>query len=322
MSKYCNHIQPPTSKYWDDFDRRAKETVKYILNGQTPPVRRVALYVTDACNFKCRYCNHTQAPKSMTKETFDATLSLYGKDVIYHITGGEPSMVTWLYPAIAERHLQGYTINLNTNCYIIPPAPHVKRLKVSLDDYYSRDWDFLVGVSGAHRQVVRNIKWACNYTDLSITFTMSKANYKKTVYFADWAQHMFYNDGLYAIFFSVYKGTNPEYAWDNEAVNDFWDNYRPYLIDVLDDESRALFLETMDEKRRLMQGIRFEGNIKQNDCYLAMSERVVGPDGNVSNCSHLYRDGIRNLSHIKHEKCQYGCNRRLVKFNQEVESKL
>jgi organic radical activating enzyme len=256
----------------------------------------------------------------MAKETFDAMLSVYGKDVIYHITGGEPSMVKWLYPAIAERHLQGYKINLNTNCYIVPPAPHVGRLKVSLDDYYSRDWDQLVGISGAHRQVRRNIKWACKHTDLSITFTMSKANYKKTCYFATWAQEMF--PDMYAMFFSVYKGTNPEYAWDDKSVNDFWDNYRPNLIDTLDAESRALFYETMDEKKRLLQGIRFESNVKQNDCYLAMSERVVSPDGNVSNCSHLYRDGIRNLSHVKHPKCQYGCNRRLVKFNQEVEAKL
>ena len=41
-----------TSKYWDDFQIRADETVKAIQNGKKPKVRRVACFITDKCNFK------------------------------------------------------------------------------------------------------------------------------------------------------------------------------------------------------------------------------------------------------------------------------
>ena len=57
-------------------------------------------------------------------------------------------------------------------------------------------------------------------------------------------------------------------------------------------------------------------------CYLSMSERVISPSGQESFCSHLYRDGIMNTEPNKHEKCKYGCNQRLVKFNEEVAFRL
>jgi hypothetical protein len=53
-----------------------------------------------------------------------------------------------------------------------------------------------------------------------------------------------------------------------------------------------------------------------------MSEKVFDSQGNEYSCSHLYRDGVRNSAPEKSDKCSYGCNRRLVDFNKEVETKL
>jgi hypothetical protein len=89
----------------------------------------------------------------------------------------------------------------------------------------------------------------------------------------------------------------------------------------LDEESKALFNETVQEKFRIMQGVRFPENIGDR-CYLSLSERVFSPSGEMSACSHLYRDGIRNKPGEKHEKCKYGCNRRLVNFNEIVNDQL
>ena len=119
------------SKYWDDFERRIDETVTAIKFGQLPPVRRVAVFITDACNFRCNYCNHTRTPKMMKQEVFEQILAKYGESAIIHITGGEPSVVPWLYPLL-ETLPDKYRIHLNTNAYIKPPAKFVKRLKVSL----------------------------------------------------------------------------------------------------------------------------------------------------------------------------------------------
>ena len=53
-----------------------------------------------------------------------------------------------------------------------------------------------------------------------------------------------------------------------------------------------------------------------------MSERVFDSSGNEYRCSHLYMDNIFQTTSDKHEKCLYGCNRRLVEFNKIVSSQL
>jgi hypothetical protein len=57
-------------------------------------------------------------------------------------------------------------------------------------------------------------------------------------------------------------------------------------------------------------------------CYLSMSERVYDWNEEKFNCSHLYRDKICHKDTKKRLQCSYGCNRRLVKFNEEVKKLL
>jgi hypothetical protein len=105
-------------------------------------------------------------------------------------------------------------------------------------------------------------------------------------------------------------------------AQEIFNEYIPMMLRILDPESAALLSETVDEKRRLTQGVRFEQNAVNGTCYLSMSERVINPDGQEFTCSHLYRDGINMVAPYKHTKCQYGCNRRLCAFNEEVEKRL
>jgi len=90
----------------------------------------------------------------------------------------------------------------------------------------------------------------------------------------------------------------------------------------LNPESLELINETIDEKLRLIQGVRFPENKRENSCYISMSERVISPSGEIFRCSHLYRDKINHKDSEKHEKCLYGCNRRLISFNEEVERRI
>lgn len=311
-----------TSKYWDDFERRAVETAECLRTGEKPPVRRVAIFITNRCNFRCSYCNHTRSPATLPPEKFYDLFHRYGKDCIYHITGGEPSVVAWLYPAIYNLGLKGYRINLNTNCYIQPPAYFIERCKVSLDSFSAEECNNLYGVPRAFETVCKNIKIASKDCDLSITFTMGAHNYRKAPLFAWWSLREFPDQ--MATFFSIYKGTDPRFAWTEDTVEDFWTNVRPLLIENLGDtESGELFHETCTTKRRVSQGTRFiENSVVGKPCYLSLSERVVSPTGKIYGCSHLYRDGIYTNDGRKHEKCSYGCNLRLVKFNEEVERRI
>ncbi len=308
-----------SSLYWDAFESRAKNTVFNILNNKVQKVERVAVFVTNKCNLACRYCNSRDNNNEMKQEKFIEIVEKHN-DAIIHITGGEPSVVRWLYPTMEElnKKYPKISFHLNTNAVLTPPT-FVKRLKVSLDSANADFWNDLVGRRGAFEKVVNNIKNAIPTTVVSITFTMSKANYKEIPRFIKYTRKEF--SGLYALFFSVYKGTNPEFAITDEVANDFFTNIKPIMDAELDEESRNLLNETMDEKMRVMQGVRFPEN-NNGVCYLSLSERVYRHDGTESACSHLFRDGILNRPGEKHEKCNYGCNRRLVAFNELVERKL
>jgi molybdenum cofactor biosynthesis enzyme MoaA len=303
------------SLYWDDFERRANETVVALSEGRLPPVRRVAVFITEKCNFKCSYCNHQRSTASLSEEQFLSLLDKYGETALFHITGGEPSTVPWLYDVL-ERCGDAYRFHLNTNAYIYPPARNVKRLKVSLDAVSGERWNQLVGRPGAFERVLAHIKRASQRTVTSITYTMTRKNYRETPEFARFIAREV--PELYAIFFSVYKGTNPDYLFHFEDVEEFFNVVMPELQQELNEESQALLAETMDEKLRLVQGVRFPQN-KEGICYLALSERVISPCGEEFRCSHLYRDGVFSTDTMKHEKCLYGCNRRLVMFNELVD---
>jgi len=307
------------SKYWDDFERRVEETVSSLKNNQDATIRRCSVYITNKCNFKCKYCNHQKNQEELSETNFLKILEKYGQKSIIHITGGEPSTIDWLYPLI-KKCGKNYTINLNTNAFIPPPFEVLNRLKVSLDYFEEKYWDCLVGKAGAFKEVVKNIKEASKYSTTSITYTVTHDNYHKVVDFVKFCNREFKD--LYAVFFSVYKGTNPLFVMTDEDVEIFFNDLLPILKNELLPESLSLLTETIDVKGRVLRSTRFPENIENTPCYLSMTERVISPKGDEYTCSHLFRDGIFSTNPIKYEKCKYGCNRRLVKFNQEVEEKL
>ena len=306
------------SKYWDDFELRARETVGCLDNHLTPPVRRVAVFVTQRCNFRCDYCNTKFEPKTMSERCFRETMAQYGREAILHITGGEPSVVPWLYPLIEEN--SGWCrFHLSTNAYIMPPYRHIKHLKVSLDSPDEKYWNKLVG-RDAWRTVVDNIAEASEHTVTSITYTLTAENYRQALDFSKFARKEF--PSLYVLLFSVYKGNDLRFKFAPGQVDDFFGRVYPCLLEGLNKESAALMRETLSEKRKLLAGVRFPENNLDEPCYLSMSERVIGPDGVESFCPRLYRDGIIGTGSKKCPQCQYGCSQQLVDFNNLISNRL
>ena len=302
------------SLYWDDFERRIKETVNHIKYGKSLPIRRVSVFVTNKCNFRCAYCNMKFGNTVLSESKFDEIVKQYGDTAIIHITGGEPSLVPWLYPYV-EAHT-GVKFHLNTNAFIAPPN-NIRRLKVSLDSEDSEYFNGLVNSKGAFSNVYTNIKEQCKKTVVSITCVLSKETYKKSPEFMKFCRQSF--PGVYAVFFSIYKGNNERFKFGKEDIDIFFKEVVPKLEEEMDKESLALFQETIDEKIRLIQGVRFPENDLALPCYLSLSERCFNWNVEMGTCSHLFRDGIRETEcGKKHEVCRYGCNRRLVEFNQLV----
>jgi len=306
-----------TSKYWDDFEKRIKETVEAIKENKVVPVRRVAIFITNKCNFRCKYCNVHFGNSEMSEEVFDSIVKKYGDSSIIHITGGEPSTVKWLYPYIENK--ENVRFHLNTNAFLEPPR-NVKRLKISLDTKDQELFDSIVQVKGAFTNTINNIKKHSKRTITSITCVLSKKTYLDSPEFMRYCREEF--PGLYAVFFSCYKGDNPEFIMSEKDVDTFFNETRFKLEKEMDKESLGLFKETLDEKFRIFGKNRFPENINNKTCYLSLSERVFDYNGNEYTCSHLFRDGVFNNDSKICNTCRNGCNRRLVKFNEEVEKRL
>jgi MoaA/NifB/PqqE/SkfB family radical SAM enzyme len=304
------------SLYWDDFERRIEETVYCLKNHINPPIRRVAVFITNKCNFRCKYCNIKFNREETQKEVFNSIINRYRDTSIIHITGGEPSMVDWLYDYIDHKEAK---FHLNSNGFIRPPR-NIKRLKISLDTCNENYFNNLVGRKNSFKRVIENIKYSCEYTTVSITCILSKETYLEIPYFIDFCNKEF--PKLYAIFFSVYKGNNLQFIMNTDEVNIFFTQILPEMKSKLNSESLWLLNESLDEKKRVLQGIRFPENKINLKCYLCLSEKVFDYQGREYNCSHLFRDGILSNNSLKVKECCYGCNRKLVKFNEEIEQLL
>lgn len=305
------------SLYWDDFSRRIEETATALNNNITPPIRRVAVFITENCNFRCKYCKSPRSNNVLSQQKFEEIVDRHNKDAIIHITGGEPSTVKWLYPYLMSR--PNVKFHLNTNAFIMPPLT-IKRLKISLDSCNENEWDALVDRKGAFNRVVENIRIASKSVVTSITFTLTRANMNNILDFIVFANRKF--PDLYALFFSVYKGENKLFVFRDEDKELFFSSIKPKMLEILNEESRSLLEETLDEKKRIIQGIRFPENAIDEICYISLSELVYRYDGKMFPCSHLYRDGVVQKGSFKHPNCKYGCNRRLVAFNEEVKKRL
>jgi MoaA/NifB/PqqE/SkfB family radical SAM enzyme len=231
-------------------------------------------------------------------------------------------MVPWLYDTLRNLSCESeeYKFHLNTNCYEWPPVSAIKRLKVSLDSHSEAYWNNLVGKKDAFERVTRHIAEVSRLTVTSVTCTLTHENIHYVLDYTNWLRELVPH--LYAIFFSIYKGTNPRFQITENDAKVFFGYYLRELNKILDEESVALLAETLSEKHRLMEGIRFPENKPGDICWLSTTERVIAPDGEEYTCSHLYRDGIKMKQSIKHEKCRYGCNRRLVAFNTYIEERI
>lgn len=337
-------------RYWDDFDRRAHETAAAIAAHTLPPLRRVSVHITNGCNFGCSYCNEVRSPRTLPLESFTNLVIQYSEmgGGIVHVTGGEPTIIRGFsdYIAAAADH-SNIAFHLNSNLFRpnIPDHQYrtIQRLKVSLDSSSASYFDKVVRRSDAFGQVTANLDHVHNLiaegkadTLVSLTFTVTSQNYRHIpefleMYGSRWPK-------FYAAFFSSYKGSNPDFVMTPEDTHDLFTNIAPMIDRLSGDETRMLF-HASHEPRTFSPSERFP-EVRNTPCWLQLSELVVNEDGDLSNCSHLYRDGVRGIINLRdghlsdlfrqikssshtvpmNEACIYGCNKKLTTFNRVVDS--
>ena len=340
-------------KYWDNFENRAIETAEAVSCNKTPPLRRISVHLTNACNFGCEYCNEVNCKKTLNFDTF-AKLAKEFSDMgggILHVTGGEPTVVAGFPSYIREvMKYDNVAFHLNTNLYSSILTDDlfggIARLKVSLDSIDPEYFNNLVRRKRAYEVVTSNLDRVHQLiadgkvdTIVSLTYTVTKENYKTIPQFLEMYETRW--PLFYACFFSSYKGTNDRFILTDVDTNTLFDEIVPCINRITeqysDTETKCLF-HASHEIRTFHTEARFP-EVNSVPCYLQLSELVVDEDGYLSNCSHLFRDNVPhsglNLADGKLEAlfyvmkqmdhtipmnpaCLYGCNLKLQTFNQVV----
>lgn len=333
------------SNYWDDFQNRVNETIDCKNASKFPSLQRLTVHVTEACNFRCEYCNMKFSNKTMSKslifKIIDDYVNMNGK--IIHFTGGEPSVVSYIEEVFAYAKSKGLQVSTNTNGFNKMNPFYIDKLKASFDLCDEDEFNKTMGVN-CFNQVVDNMKFYSSTMFekmLSITAVLNKKTYKSMLKLAKFVQENF---NVYNLYFSNYKGCNKEFAFTDDEIDDMFENYIPKVLEyfkLTKNNYSYKQLSLYKKKDFVDKTERFEEN-KTIPCYIQLSEMTIDVDGKCYNCSHLYRDkeestietNVENysLSECFNElkksldnnytylscKCLSGCNTNLIGFNKAV----
>lgn len=336
--------------YWDDFDKRVSETIVTLNENKLPDLSRLTIHLTKSCNFRCEYCNLCFTHKTMSKELAFKIVNEYfemGGSII-HLTGGEPTIVPYFEELCEYSASLGMTVSCNTNLYKKVNSLHINKLKTSFDTPCPDEYNKMVGVD-CFDTVVKNLK---EYSAemkrkgdiVSITAVLNRKTYKTMLELVKFVHSEF---DVYNLYFSNYKGNNPEFVFSDDEIEDMFTNHIPNVLNFFDEvgehySKKQLSLYVPSDFRPIKE--RFVQN-KTIPCYIQLSELTIDVDGLVYNCSHTFRDGFKPFkisvvdqslsSAFKHAKeslksnytmiskyCLTGCNCNLMAFNKKVHDSL
>lgn len=338
------------SNYWDDFQQRVNYTIDSLKSEQFPKLERLTVHLTESCNFRCEYCNMRFSTKTMNKKLafkiVDDYVSMGGN--IIHFTGGEPSVVSYVEELFLYAKSKGLVVSSNTNGYRKMNTENIDKLKTSFDTPFENVFNETMGTT-SFKTVVENMK---SYSKemknkmLSITAVLNRKTYKNMLSLAKFVQENF---KVYNLYYSNYKGNNPDFAFTDEEIYDMFKNHIPQVLQYFLEKGniysyKQLSLYSKEDFKNT--ACRFEVN-KKIPCYIQLSELTIDVDGNCHNCSHLFRDGVEpkiranvsknslltcfiemkkefkdiNNAVFISEKCLNGCNKNLIGFNLAVENK-
>jgi len=335
------------SNYWDDFQLRVNETIDCIKENKLPTLERLTVHLTESCNFRCQYCNMNFSKKTMklklVKKIIDEYANMGGHTI--HFTGGEPTVVPEIEGIFSYAKKKGLQVSSNTNAYKKIDSTYIDKLKSSFDTPYKHEFNKTMNIESFDK-VVSNMKLYSQEMSgkmLSITAVLNRKTYIHMLELAKFVQENF---EVYNLYYSNYKGSDPDYAFTDEEIEDMFKNYIPKVLEYFKEidnsySYKQLKLYCKADFRNVE--CRFEEN-KNIPCYIQLSEMTIDVDGYCYDCSHLYRDKVKpeDMVNIKDyslaecfrkrkekyttpesmtflsEKCLNGCNKNLIGFNKAV----
>lgn len=335
------------SNYWDDFQIRVNEMIECLSRKEFPKLERLTVHLTENCNFRCKYCNMKFSTRTMEEILVKKIINEYAEmgGSTIHFTGGEPMVVPYIEEIFAYAKSKGLIVSANTNAYKRINTDNIDKLKTSFDTPYADEFNATIGIS-SFEKVVDNMRIYSKEMKekmLSITAVLNAKTYRHMLELAKFVNENFV---VYNLYYSNYKGSNPEFAFTDEQIEDMFQNHIPKVLEFFKQTGNEYSYKQLSlYKRGDFRNVdcRFEEN-KHIPCYIQLSEMTIDVDGNCYDCSHLYRDGVvpDEIINIKNntlqncfekrknrytdvsnmicisEKCLNGCNKNLIGFNKAV----
>lgn len=333
------------SNYWDDFQNRVNSTIDCLAEGKMPNLERLTVHLTEQCNFRCSYCNMHFSSRTMPQALAFKIVDEYARmgGQIIHFTGGEPSIVPYINQLFEYAHVRGLQVSSNTNGFKRIDTRFVDKLKTSFDTPYAGIFNETMGVK-CFAEVVENMRYYSETMKdkmLSITAVLNKNTYPDMLALAKFVQENF---KVYNLYFSNYKGSDPDFAFSDDQIKSMFTNHIPKVLEYFKETGNEYSYKQLALYKPndfINADCRFDEN-KVLPCYIQLSEMTIDVDGSCHNCSHLFRDKVKPSINVSvdnktvsecfkalkdeldghytclSDKCLNGCNTNLIGFNRAV----
>lgn len=259
------------------------------------------VYVTNDCNFRCKYCALDFEKKSITDSTKQGIIEFVRKNIHRYSSvsidwfGGEPLMevdnivyISKKIMDICKKANKPYSGLITSNGYLLSPIVITKLIECNVLNYTITidgikethdNQRVLIDGSGSFDKIVNNLKWIKNNIKTKTLNIIIRTNVTKEILANVSEYYEFYNntfgdDSRFSLF------VRPASDWGGERVKDFYGS----LIDEKDLNImyKSIFNNT--------HGILFERNIGDIDvssstCSAAFKNKfTIGISGKIYKC--------------------------------------
>ncbi|MDD5560760.1 MAG: radical SAM protein [Candidatus Omnitrophica bacterium] len=158
--------------------------------------------------FRCKMCNiwnikddyNTQTTMQQKKNFVRSLRGFVDTDFEFHLSGGEPLMSEGVLELVNFISGEGYRTNIVTNGFLIDELmakeivnSKLGTLTLSLDGIRSQTHDFIRGVKGSFRRIIKAIEYLDKYRKgsklkIAILTTIMKTNLNEILKLAKWTQ--------------------------------------------------------------------------------------------------------------------------------------
>ncbi len=278
---------------------------------KTKKAEFASMGITDRCMLKCKMCYKWQPDIFIKSEQADSapTLMQYqdlvkgfkqivGDDFVLNFGGGEALLHPNIYDLISCADKAGLRTNLVSNGYLIDEkvakqlaVSGLKTMKLSLDSLNQKTHDYLRGVEGVYKQLMKAIDNLVNFApniEIALISVIYEQNYSEIIELVQWVNN---NPKLKDVSLTVAMQPNntlPEEKWWNGEYGFLWPKNKQQISELFE---QIIGLKT--------KGYKINNSIAQ---LKAMKQYLIHPESFVkkTNCNMDKAIHISSIGKIYH----------------------